>query len=386
MTLIDRYSCQAIDEDDINSVVKVLRSDFLTQGPVISEVEAKINHITNAKHTVLLSSASAGLHVTLLALGIKPGDLVWTSPITFVSTANAAKHVGARVDFIDINPETWNLDANKLYDSLTLLQKNNEQIPTAIIPVHFGGLPCEMRDIAAIAREFNLLIIEDASHAIGATHNYEEDQSKIGACRYSDACVFSFHAVKPVTAGEGGAITTNSADLAKKLRNLISHGITKQKNDFFTIPPVDFWYEMQDLGFNYRITEIQAALLCSQLSKLDILQRKRTELVNLYRELLFDTELALQKHPPHQISANHLAVIDTKNKRQEIVRALTKAGVGLNFHYIPVYKHPYYQQGGAKFMSCPNAEIFFNQNLTIPLHPRLSESDVTLICNLLSTI
>ncbi|HPT91495.1 MAG TPA: UDP-4-amino-4,6-dideoxy-N-acetyl-beta-L-altrosamine transaminase [Acetivibrio sp.] len=362
------YGRQWIDEDDINAVIEVLKGDYLTTGPKIREFEEKLAQYTGAKYAVAISNGTAALHAACFATGIKEGDEVITTPITFAASANCVLYMGAKPVFADINPETYNIDPDEIRSKITERTK-------AIIPVHFTGQPCDMDEIQKIAQEYNLTIIEDGAHALGAEYNGR----KIGSI--GDMTTFSFHPVKNITTGEGGAITTNNDELYKKLVLFRTHGITRDK-DILLKDKGPWYYEQQHLGYNYRITDIQAALGISQLDKLERFLAVRRDYVRKYNEAFSAVE---EIETPYQLentnSAWHLYIIKLKLEkmncgRRQVFEELNERGIGVNVHYIPVYYHPYYRQLGYNKGLCPRAEELYESIITLPLFPRMEKEDV----------
>lgn len=368
------YGRQSISEDDIQAVVDVLRSDWLTQGPLAPAFEQAVANQCGTAYGVAVNSATSALHIACLALDLKQGDLVWTSPITFVASANCARYCGADVDFIDIDPLTANISVEKLEQKL-LEAKRINRLPKIVIPVHFAGLPCDMAAIYALSQKYGFRIIEDASHAIGAAY---QDQP-IGNCRYSDITVFSFHPVKIITSAEGGMALTQDAQLAQKMQRLRSHGITRDPALMTHTPDGPWYYQQIELGFNYRMTELQAALGLSQLSRLTEFVHRRRELAHRYDTLLSDLPLTLPGRTGSADSAWHLYVIRLdpticRAAHQQVFARLLDARVGVNLHYIPVHLQPYYQQLGFKAGDFPQAEIYYSQAISLPLYPDLSDT------------
>lgn len=362
------YGRQTTDKEDIKAVVGVLKSDWITQGPKIKEFEDALCKYTGAKYAVAVSSGTAALHIACLAAGIKPGDEVITSPITFVASANCVLYCGGMPVFADIQEDTINIDPEEIKKRVTKRTR-------AIIPVHFAGHPCDLEEINAIARKYNLLIIEDACHALGA----EYKESKIGSCKYSDMAVFSFHPVKSITTGEGGAVLTNNKEFYEKLLIFRNHGITKQKEKLINKNEGSWFYEMQELGFNYRITDFQCALGISQLKKLNKFLRRRREIVNIYNQNLSQIDdIIPPTERPYVKSSWHLYCIRLKDfrKRKVIFEELQKSGIGVQVHYIPVYHHPYYRRLSHKRDFCPNAEKNYRQAISVPLFYKMSDSDI----------
>ena len=363
------YGTQCVDDHDRSAVDAVLRSDFLTQGPQVPAFEQAVASCVQAPHAVAVSSATAALHLACLALEVGPGDWVWTSPISFVASANCARYCGASVDFVDIDPATLNLCPRALAAKLIDAERLG-RLPKVVIPVHFGGQPCDMAAIAALAERYGFAIIEDASHAIGAWHG----QHPVGSCQYSAITIFSFHPVKIITTGEGGIATTGDAHLAARLKALRSHGITRERGEFELDDHGPWYYEQQTLGYNYRLTDIQAALGLSQLARLEQFIERRHVLAERYRQKLANLAIDWQLLPADDRSALHLFVIRVAAKRRRaIFEALRDAGIGVNVHYVPVYLQPEYRRLGFTDGHCPQAELYYQQALTLPLHPRLSD-------------
>jgi UDP-4-amino-4,6-dideoxy-N-acetyl-beta-L-altrosamine transaminase len=368
------YGRQDISQEDIDAVVEVLRSDFLTQGPVVPEFEKVVASYAGAKHAVAVSSATSALHISCLALEVGPGDLVWTSPITFVASANCALYCGADVDFVDIDPRTYNLSVSCLAEKLEQAKRNG-RLPKVVIPVHLSGQPCEMEAIHALSVKYGFRVIEDASHAIGGSYRGE----KVGSCRYSDITVFSFHPVKIVTTGEGGMALANDPVLAAKMRKLRSHGITSTPSEMDARPEDELWnYQQVGLGFNYRLTDIQAALGLSQMRRLDEFVLARNELAERYAKLLVDMPLTTPEQLLATRSSYHLYIIRLKvqemtKTQREVFRELHQRKILVNLHYIPVYLQPYYRELGFKPGMYPESERYFKEAISIPLYPGLSQ-------------
>lgn len=367
------YGRQQISDADIQAVVEVLKSDYLTQGPAVPAFENAVAAYCGAGHAVAVNSATSALHLACLALGVQAGDFVWTSPITFVASANCALYCGAEVDFVDIDPSTFNISVQALAEKL-LRAEQSGRLPKVVIPVHLCGLSCDMAEIHRLSKRYGFRILEDASHAIGGKYR---DQP-IGSCRYSDISVFSFHPVKIITTGEGGMALTNDSLLAKRMALLRSHGITREAAEMTHEADGPWYYQQIELGFNYRMTDLQAALGLSQLKRLDAFVACRHRLAGFYRQYLAGLPLAVQSQPVNCYSALHLFVIrlqsaDCKMSHREVFCRLRDAGIGVNLHYIPVHLQPYYRQRGFKQGDFPQAERYYAEALTLPLYPDLSE-------------
>lgn len=378
------YGRQDVTQDDIDAVVEILRSDFLTQGPAVPAFEQTLQAHCQASHAVAFSNATAALHIACRALEVGPGDLVWTSPITFVASANCALYCGAEVDFVDIDPRTWNMDPQALAAKLEQASRSG-RLPKVVIPVHLCGQSCDMRAIGALAAQYGFKVIEDASHAIGGTYAGEP----IGNCRYSDITVFSFHPVKIITTGEGGAALTRSDLLASRLRLLRSHGITREAGLMQEPPHGDWYYEQIDLGFNYRMTDMQAALGSSQAKRLEQVVAQRHRIAQRYDSLLADLPLQLPWQLPQTYSGMHLYVVlvgeEAGRDRKAVFDGLRADGILVNVHYLPVYRQPYYRQR----VSCdpaqfPHAEHYYAHAISLPMYPGLSEAQQDFICERLA--
>lgn len=367
------YGRQDISEADIMAVVSVLRSDFLTQGPAVPAFEKAAADYCNAEFSVAANSATSALHIACLALGVGPGDEVWTSPVTFVASANCALYCGAQVDFVDIDPCTYNLSLECLSRKLAQAERAG-RLPKVVIPVHLCGQSCDMEGIHDLGQRYGFKIIEDASHAIGGKYRGEP----IGNCRYSDITVFSFHPVKIITTGEGGMALTNDAQLARRMQLLRSHGITREAGEMTHAPDGPWYYQQTDLGFNYRMTDIQAALGLSQMQRLDLLVTQRHAIARRYDQLLAGLPIVLPWQHPDGYSGLHLYVIrlklgEMKKTHCEVFEALRAAGIGVNLHYIPVYRQPYYEQMGFHAGYCPEAEQYYSEAISLPMYPGLTE-------------
>lgn len=368
------YGRQDIDQQDIDAVVAVLRGEFLTQGPVVPKFEQAVAAYCGARHAVAVNSATSALHIACLALGVGQGDTVWTTPITFVATANCALYCGASVDFVDIDPNTYNMSVERLAEKLALAKKSGK-LPKVVIPVHMAGQSCDMQAIHELGREYGFHIIEDASHAVGGRYRGEA----VGCGRYSDITVFSFHPVKIITSGEGGMALTNDDTLAAALRRLRSHGITSAPGEMDARPDDEIWnYQQIGPGFNYRMTDIHAALGLSQLRRLDNFVSARHALARRYESALRELPLSMPWQSPDTRSSYHLYVVrlhlpSLRKTQKGVMRELHGLGIMVNLHYIPVYLQPHYQQLGFKHGHCPQAESYFREALSLPLYPGLSE-------------
>lgn len=370
------YGRQSVSEDDIEAVVAVLRSDFLTQGPMVPRFEEKVASSCGASHAVATNSATSALHMACLALGLGPGDWLWTSPITFVASANCALYCGANVDFVDIDPCTYNLCPKALEQKLVAAERAG-RLPKVVVPVHLCGQSCDMRAINALASKYGFKTIEDASHAIGGQYGGES----IGNCRYSDITVFSFHPVKIITTGEGGMALTNKADLAERLRQCRSHGISSDPAKMLARPANEIWnYQQLGLGFNYRMTDIQAALGLSQMNRLLQFVERRRSIAGRYKEALVGLPLRTPWQHPECYSSYHLYPIrldleHTNASQRQVYNALQAAGIMVNLHYIPVYRQPYYERMGFEAGYCPQAEEFHKTAISIPMYPSMSDAE-----------
>jgi UDP-4-amino-4,6-dideoxy-N-acetyl-beta-L-altrosamine transaminase len=366
------YGRQEITQADIDAVTDVLRSDFLTQGPVVPRFEQAVAGRTGAEHAVAMNSATSALHIACLALGLGPGDVLWTTPITFLASANCALYCGAKVDFVDIDPRTYNLSTGALERKLAAAERNGT-LPKVVVAVHLCGQPCDMASIQRLSEKYGFAVIEDGSHAIGGKYKGEW----IGNCRYSAVTVFSFHPVKVVTSAEGGMALTNDATVARKMDLLRSHGMTRDPA-LMRGSDGPWYYEQVDLGFNYRLTDLQAALGLSQLSRLDEYVRRRHALAQRYDMLLRDLPVTLPWQHPDSYSGFHLYVVRLQlpaigRTRRSVFEHLRALGIGVNVHYIPVHTQPYYRDLGFRHGQYPEAEKYYEEALTLPLYPTLSE-------------
>lgn len=379
------YGRQDINEADIEAVVKVLRSDFLTQGPVVPAFEKALASYCGARYAATATSATSALHLACMALDVGVGDVVWTTPITFVATANCAVYCGATVDFVDIDPQSYNLSVERLAEKLDRAEKSGK-LPKVVIPVHLCGQPCDMAGIHALGQKYGFKIIEDASHALGGRYKGEP----IGNCRYSDITVFSFHPVKIITSGEGGVAMTNSVGLFGKIARLRSHGITRDASEMVSAADGPWYYEQLELGYNYRLTDLQAALGLSQMQRLDEFVAKRQSLAMRYGELLRDFPATTPWQHADSYSAMHLYVVrlrldEIKASHREVFERLRVNGIGVNLHYIPVYHHPYYARMGFNAADFPEAERYYAEAISLPLFPGLTEEQQLEVVRLLGT-
>lgn len=378
------YGRQEITQADIDTVVEVLRSDFLTQGPMVPRFEKSVADYCGAQHAVAVNSATSALHIACLALGLGPGDRLWTSPITFVASANCGLYCGAEVDFVDIDPRTYNLCPKALERKLVEAEQQG-RLPKIVVPVHLCGQPCDMQAIHALSQRFGFRIIEDASHAIGGKYRGEP----IGNGRYSDITIFSFHPVKIITTAEGGMALTNDAELAERMALLRSHGITRDPSQMTHAPDGPWYYQQIDLGFNYRMTELQAALGVSQMQRLDDYVSRRHALARRYDEQLADLPVTLPWQHPDSYSGLHLYVIRLKldqidRTHREVFEALREQGIGVNLHYIPVHTQPYYQRMGFKAGDFPEAERYYAEAISLPMYPTMTTAQQDQVITALS--
>ncbi len=366
------YGRQDIVNDDIEEVIKILKSDFLTQGPTVPLFEKTVSTYCGANHAIAANSGTSALHIASLALGVGHGDIVWTSPNTFVASANCILYCGANVDFVDIDNRTFNLCPEKLELKLIEAEKN-DQLPKVVIPVHIAGQPCDMKEIHRLSQKYGFRIIEDASHALGALY----DGEKVGNCLYSDFTIFSFHPVKMITSGEGGMALTNDSDLARKARLFSSHGITSNGEEMDPRPDDEIWnYQQIELGFNYRMTDIHAALGISQMNRLDEFLLKRRKLAKRYDELLKELPVITPYQDDASLSSYHLYLLKVDSEIQRtIYESLSSDGIQVNLHYIPVYRQPYFIKLGFEKDYCKNSEEYFKSIITIPLYTGLSFDD-----------
>jgi UDP-4-amino-4,6-dideoxy-N-acetyl-beta-L-altrosamine transaminase len=369
------YGRQDIDDDDVAAVVAALKSDFITQGPAITAFEISVARYVGAPHAVAACNATAGLHIAYLGLGLSAGDRLWTVPNTFVATANAARLCGAEVDFVDITPDTYLMDVEALAAKLAQARRQG-RLPKIVAPVHFAGQSCDMRAIRTLADDYGFKIVEDASHAIGGDYL----EGKVGDCRFGDLTVFSFHPVKIVTTGEGGIVTTKDSSLAKRLSELRSHGTTRDPSRMEGPSEGAWYYQQIELGLNYRMTDLQAALGVSQMKRIDGFVRRRRALAARYDEALANLPLVLPAQNPQGRSAFHLYPIQLRlesigRTRREIFDGLRAAGIGVNVHYIPVHLQPYYRRRGFKPGDFPQSEHYYERAISLPLFAAMTDAE-----------
>jgi UDP-4-amino-4,6-dideoxy-N-acetyl-beta-L-altrosamine transaminase len=379
------YGRQDITQADIEAVMGVLQSDFLTQGPMVPRFEQAVAEHVGARHAIAVNSATSALHIACLALGLGPDDWLWTTPVTFVASANCGLYCGAQVDFVDIDPRTYNLCPQALERKL-IAAREAGRLPKVVVAVHLCGQPCDIAAIHALGQRYGFKIIEDASHAIGGKYKNEF----IGNGRYSDVTVFSFHPVKIITTAEGGMALTNDADLANKMALLRSHGITRDPAQMTHVPDGPWYYQQIDLGFNYRMTELQAALGISQMARLDDYVARRHELAARYDALLADLPVTRPWQHPDSYSGLHLYVVRLQldqigKAHRTVFGALREQGIGVNLHYIPVHTQPYYQQMGFKTGDFPEAERYYAEAISLPMFQTMSEAQQDAVLAALKT-
>ncbi|MFT6910662.1 MAG: UDP-4-amino-4,6-dideoxy-N-acetyl-beta-L-altrosamine transaminase [Oleiphilaceae bacterium] len=376
------YGKHLIDEQDIDAVVDVLRNQFLTQGSIVPQFEQALCDYTTCRYATAVNSATSGLHVACLAAGVGQGDVVWTVPNSFVASANCALYCGANIDFVDIDVATRNIDIDALTDKLAQAVQLNS-LPKALIVVHFSGLSCDMQVIHALTKKYGIVLIEDAAHALGGSYQ----QQKVGSCQYSDMSVLSFHPVKSITSAEGGAVLTNIKTYDDKLKLFAKHGVTRDIEQMVTESHGPWYYQQVELGFNYRLSDLHAALGLSQLSKLDTFILRRTELALTYQKKLIELPLKLPVFPDYAKSAWHLYMVElTHHNRKAVFTELHAKGIGVNVHYIPIHLHPYYQKLGFKQADFPIAENFYENALTLPLFPSLSDEQQNIVIDVLHEV
>ena len=380
------YGRQDIIQADIDAVVQVLKSDFITQGQTVPRFERVICSYTNAIHGIATNSATSALHIACLALGLGKGDYLWTTPISFVASANCGLYCGSKVDFVDIDPKTYNLSAQELERKLIKAKQDNK-LPKIVIPVHFAGQSCDMKKIHSLSQEYDFIIIEDASHAIGGKYHNQP----IGSCKYSDITIFSFHPVKIITTGEGGIAMTNNSKLAKKMQLLRSHGITRDKQ-LMTKESEGIWYYQQvGLGYNYRMTDIQAALGISQMQRIDLFIKNRHKLRQRYDQQLSQLPIVIPFQSKDNYSALHLYPIQVKHdivrkSHKQLFSDMRLHNIGVNLHYIPIHTQPYYQQMGFKQGDFPNAERYYSSAMSLPLFNKMTHEQQNKVISILSRV
>jgi UDP-4-amino-4,6-dideoxy-N-acetyl-beta-L-altrosamine transaminase len=384
MDSIIPYGQQEVSDDDIDAVVNVLRSSCLTQGLVVPKFEHKVSEYVGSKYAVAVNSGTSALHIACLSLGLGKGDYLWTTPITFVASSNCALYCGAKVDFVDIDSNSWNMSVELLSEKLKKAKDNN-MLPKVVVVVHLCGLSCEMEQIQNLAKKYKFYIIEDACHALGGKYQNQ----MIGNCRYSDITVFSFHPVKNITTGEGGMAVTNNRELFKHMCILRSHGITRDPSEMIQGSDYSRTYQQIDIGFNYRMTDIQAALGISQLVRLDGFIQKRHQIAKIYNKSLdrLFLKLPIYNNISHY-SGLHLYVIRTKGlsvgHNKELFNILRSQGVGVNKHYIPVYRQPYYSKFGFKIDNFNNAELYYKEAITLPIFPSLTKNNIKYVVDIVN--
>lgn len=379
------YGRHSISRSDIKKVIKTLKSEFITQGPLVPEFERNLSKIVASKHTVAVNSGTSALHIACLALDLKPNEYVWTSPISFVASSNCALYCGAKIDFVDINPNTGLIDEDLLEEKLKKASLQNK-LPKILIPVHLAGTSCNMEKIYKLSREFGFKIIEDASHALGAKYK----NKPVGNCKFSDITVFSFHPVKMITTGEGGAATTNNQVLLEKMRKLRTHGITKDSTEFSYKEEGPWHYEQNLLGFNYRLNDIQAALGISQLERLKKIVSKRNKLLNFYKKISQDINITFLGIPEDCLSSVHLAIIKLNNFNPDlhkiIFEKMRERNIGVQLHYIPIHLHPFYRGIGFNKGDFPNSERYAKNSFSIPIYTELEKTNQIRVINALKEL
>lgn len=380
------YGRQNINEADITAVIEVLKSDWLTQGPMVPHFEQTVADKVGVKYAVAVNSATSALHISCLALELGPGDWLWTSPNTFVASANCGLYCGASVDFVDIDPHTYNMSVDSLRKKLEQCD-GSDRLPKIVVPVHFAGQSCDMKGIYALSKQYGFKIIEDASHAIGGKYK----NNLIGNCLYSDVTIFSFHPVKVITTGEGGLALTNNTLLAERLQLFRSHGITRDPVKMMDISSGSWYYEQLELGFNFRMTDMQAALGLRQLERLDEFVEQRHSIASYYDNSLEKFPLILPFQQEDTYSAYHLYVIqvdpeESLIERNTLFEHMRNSGIGVNVHYIPVHTQPYYQRLGFSRGDFPVAESYYKNAISLPMYPGLTKEEQAKVINTLSVI
>jgi UDP-4-amino-4,6-dideoxy-N-acetyl-beta-L-altrosamine transaminase len=377
------YARQSISKNDIDAVQTVLKSDFLTQGPLVPAFENAISNYCNVKYSVATNSATSALHIACLALDVGPGDIVWTSPNSFVASANCAVYCGAKVDFVDIDPDTFTISIPALVAKLNYA-KENKTLPKVVIPVHFAGQSCDMEAINKLSKQFGFSVIEDASHAIGASFQ----DLPIGNCKYSDIVILSFHPVKIITTGEGGMALTNNENLAESMMKLRSHGIVRKETSFKKRSHGPWYYEQIDIGFNYRLTDIAAALGLSQFQRLDDFVQRRNDLADDYRRMFLDSKIKTPLIQDKVKSSFHLYVVQIPVygiQKQKLFDYARTNGVGLNVHYIPIYRQPFYDYMNVSASDFPNTERYYSSAISIPMYVDLTAEEQRHVVSVLNT-
>ncbi len=376
------YGRQWISEEDIAAVVDVLRSDLITQGPMSDRFERTVAEYCGAKYAVAVSNGTAALHLAVMALGLGPGGLLWTTPITFVASANCARYVGADVDFVDIDPKTLNMSIDALATKLMEAERAG-RLPDIVVPVHFAGSSCDMEGLAALADRYGFKILEDAAHGIGGRYR----DTQVGSCAYSDVTTLSFHPVKIVTTGEGGLLLTNDEEVARQARLLHTHGVTREESLMQGPSDGPWYYQQVALGYNFRITDMQAALGVSQMTRLDEFIARRNEIAQTYIEAFASLPVRCQQVPADVVSAYHLFVIELeRHDRAEIYERLRELNVGSAVHYIPVHLQPYYRDLGFAPGDLPNAEAYYSRAITLPMYPKMGDSDVRAVIGAVTSV
>ncbi len=376
------YARQEISEADIKAVVKVLKSDFITQGPVTPEFEKKVSKYCKSRFACAVNSGTSALHIACLSLGVKKGDIVWTSPISFVASSNCALYCGANIDFVDIDPISYNMSVDALEEKLIKAKKMNT-LPKVVIPVHLSGQSCEMDRINNLSKIYGFKIIEDASHAIGAKYKGE----LIGNCRYSDITVFSFHPVKIITTCEGGMCTTNNPKISTLLGRYRSHGITRHSQEMKNVPDGPWYYEQLELGFNYRLNDVMASLGISQLKRVDEFVSNRNEIAEKYDSLFKELDIKVQEISIDNYSSRHLYIIRVKGNsyydQKSVFEKFRASGIWVNLHYIPIYRQPYYKKMGFNKKDFPEAEKYYKEAISIPIFPSLKDLEIEKIVDVI---
>ena len=380
------YAKQSVNQDDIDQVIETLQSDFLTQGPQVEKFENELSKYVGVKYAVSTNSATSALHISCMALELKKNDTVWTSPISFVASSNCALYCGANIDFVDIDPLTFNLCNKKLKEKLILAKKQNK-IPKILIAVHMAGQSCDMETIYQLSKEYKFKVIEDASHAIGGKYK----DLLIGSCNYSDITIFSFHPVKIITTAEGGMAVTNNKEVSRKLKLFSSHGITRDDSEMTKEKEGSWYYQQILLGYNYRMNDLQASLGISQLKRIDTFVKKRHLIAQQYFNKLDNLPIILPYLNTNSYSAFHLFIIQLKLDKikithKEVFETLRKSGINVNLHYIPIHLHPYYTELGFKKGAFPNSENYYASAISLPMFPDLKTEEIEYITDKIKNI